>query len=140
MASQKISQLPNGAPAQNTDQIVVARTGANYRLTIKDLRTQAINAQIGTTYTLLATDQNALVTLTNANAITVTVPTNADQPFPIGAAVDLAQLGAGQVTIVGDTGVTVNGTPGLKLRTQYSGATIIKLDTNQWVLLGDLSA
>ena len=53
MASQKISQLPNGAPAQNTDQIVVARTGANYRLTIKDLRTQAINAQIGTTYTLL---------------------------------------------------------------------------------------
>lgn len=140
MPSRKISQLSNGAPAQNIDQIVVARTGANYRLTIKDLRTQAINAQIGTSYTLVAADQDSLVTLTNGSAITLTVPTNANQPFPVGAAVDLVQMGAGQVTVVGDTGVTVNATPGLKLRTQYSGATLIKLDTNQWVLLGDLTA
>lgn len=140
MASRKISQLSNGAPAQNIDEIVVARTGANYRLTIKDLRTQAINDQTGTAYTLVAADQNALVTLTNGSAITLTVPTNAAQPFPVGAAVDLVQMGAGQVTVAGDTGVTVNGTPGLKLRTQYSGATLIKLDANQWVLLGDLTA
>ena len=36
--------------------------------------------------------------------------------------------------------VTVNGTPGLKLRAQWSAATLVKRDTNTWVLIGDTSA
>ena len=103
-------------------------------------KTQTINAQTGTTYTLVLTDSSKLVTLSNAAAIALTVPTNASVAFPVGTSVDLAQVGAGQVTFAGDTGVTVNATPGLKLRAQYSGATLVKTATDTWLLVGDLSA
>ena len=85
-------------------------------------------------------DLAKLVTLSNAGAITLTVPLESSVAFAIGDRIDLLQKGAGQVTIVGAGGVTVNATPGLKLRSQWSSATLIKLDTNSWVLLGDLQA
>ena len=97
----------------------------------------AVNAQTGTTYTTVLLDNNKVVTLDNASAITLTVPTNASVAYPTGAQVHLYNKGAGQVTVVGDTGVTVNASNGLKLRAQYSVATLIKLDTNTWVLIGD---
>lgn len=99
-----------------------------------------LNDQTGTTYTLALTDLAKLVTLSNAGAITLTVPLNASIAFAIGDRIDLLQKGAGQVTVVGAGGVTVNGTPGLKLRAQWSSATLVKLDTNTWVLIGDLQA
>ena len=99
-----------------------------------------INAQTGTTYTLALTDDGDLVSLSNAGAITLTVPTNASVAFPVGTQVHLAQLGAGQVTIVGAGGVTVNGTPGLKHRAQYSAVTVIKVATDTWLAVGDLAA
>lgn len=102
--------------------------------------TTSINAQTGTTYTLVLADNSKLVTLDNGSGIIVTVPTNASVAFPTGSVINLAQLGAGQVTISGDTGVTVSATPGTKLRTQYSGGALIKTGTDSWLLLGDLSA
>ena len=99
-----------------------------------------LNDQTGTTYTLALADLAKLVTLSNAGAITLTVPLNSSIAFALGDRIDLLQKGAGQVTIVGAGGVTVNATPGLKLRAQWSSATLIKLDTNSWVLLGDLQA
>ena len=97
-----------------------------------------INAQTGTTYTPVLADNGKLVTLSNASAITLTVPTNASVAYPTGAQVNIEQIGAGQVTVVGDTGVTVNGT-GTKLRTQWSAATLVKLGTDSWTLIGDLA-
>jgi hypothetical protein len=68
------------------------------------------------------------------------LPTNAATAgFGVGDQINLLQTGAGQVT-VGGAGVTINGTPGLKLRAQYSSATLIKRATDTWVLIGDLSA
>jgi hypothetical protein len=99
-----------------------------------------LNTQTGTTYTLVAGDAGDLVTLNNASPITLTVPLNSSVEFAIGTQITIAQTGAGQVTVAGAVGVTVNATPGLKLRTQYSAATLIKLATNSWILIGDLSA
>ena len=99
-----------------------------------------INTQTGTTYTLVLADATKLVTLSNASGITVTVPTNTSVAFSTGTQINFAQLDSGQVTFVGDTGVTVNATPGLKLRAQYSSASLIKISTNTWLLIGDLSA
>jgi hypothetical protein len=98
----------------------------------------AINAQTGTTYTPVLADNGKLVTLSNASAITLTVPTNASVAYPTGAQINIEAIDAGQVTIVGDTGVTVNGT-GTKLRTQWSAATLVKLGTDSWTLIGDLA-
>ena len=90
-------------------------------------------------YTLIATDVGTLVEINMASANTLTVPTNASVAYPIGAQINLLQTGAGPVT-VGGAGVTINGTPGLKLRAQWSAATLIKRGTDTWVLIGDLSA
>jgi hypothetical protein len=111
-------------------------------LTNKTLTSPAINAgtnnQTGTTYTLALTDNGKIVTLSNASAITLTVPTNASVAFPIGTQIFLTQLGAGQVTV--SSSATLRATPGAKLRTQYAAAALIKLDTDTWVLSGDIVA
>ena len=107
--------------------------------TINDARQNlTLNAQTGTTYTLVLTDNGRLVTLNNAVAITVTVPLNATVAFPIGAIVNLQQIGAGQVTVAGASGVTLNGT-GTSTRVQWSAASLIKTATDTWTLIGDIS-
>ena len=99
------------------------------------------NQQTGTSYTLVIGDaSNRLVELSNAASITVTVPLNSSVAFPIGSQVMLLQTGAGQVTVAGAGGVTVNSNPGLKLRAQWSSATLIKRATDTWVLVGDTTA
>jgi hypothetical protein len=100
-----------------------------------------LNNQTGTTYTLVASDAGDLVTLTNASAITLTVPTNASVPFANGTQITITRAGSGSVTVAGATGVTVNSADNfLKLRAQWSSATLIKTDTNSWILIGDISA
>jgi hypothetical protein len=102
---------------------------------------QAIeNAQTGTTYTLVLADAGKMVTLTNASAITLTIPTNASVAFPVNTRIDLLQYGAGQVTI-GGAGVTINSSGSkLKLSGQYSGASLWKKATDTWVLIGDIAS
>ena len=99
-----------------------------------------INAQTGTTYTLVSGDVNKLVTLNNAAAITVTIPNGV---FTTGQQINLQQLGAGQVSIVSD-GTTVLTSTGAtstapKLRAQYSAATIVCTSSNNFTVIGDLS-
>lgn len=96
-----------------------------------------LNAQTGTTYTLLSSDVNKLVRSSNAGAVTVTVPNGV---FTTGQQVHLQATGAGQVTVASDGTTTITSTPGLNLRTQYSAATLICTGTNTFTLVGDLSA
>ena len=97
-----------------------------------------INSQTGTSYTLAAADNGKIVTLDNSSAITVTVPANSSVAMPTGAMVNIMQKGAGEVSVTGATGVTVNSGNGYKSRAQYSVATVVKLDTDSWVLIGDI--
>lgn len=107
--------------------------------TINDARPSiTLNPQTGTTYTLVLTDNGRLVTLNNASPITVTVPLNSSVAFPTGSIVNIQQIGAGQVTVAGASGVTVNGT-GTKLSAQWSAASIIKTATDTWTLIGDIT-
>ena len=108
---------------------------------INDLAFGVFNAQTGTTYTLALTDVAKVVTLTNAAAITVTVPTNASVAFPIGTQILLYQGGAGQVTISPAGSVTVRsqGTK-LKITAQYGVAGLLKVATDEWVAFGNLAA
>ena len=101
----------------------------------------AINAQTGTTYTTVLADDGKLVTCSNASAIALTIPPNSSVAYGIGTQINIAQLGAGQVTITAGAGVTLNssGTK-LKLKDQYAVATCVKTDTNTWFVVGNLSA
>ena len=91
-------------------------------------------------YTTVLTDRDSLIEINSASATTLTIPTDASVNYPVGTSFDILQTGAGQVTIAGAGGVTVNATPGLKLRTQWSSATIFKRAANTWVVYGDLTA
>ena len=93
-------------------------------------------AQAGA-YTLAISDQRNIVEMSGGG--TLTIPLNATVAFPILNQITVIQTGASQVTIAGAGGVTVNATPGLKLRTQWSSATLIKRATNTWVAIGDLT-
>ena len=84
--------------------------------------------------------RDGLVECNKATGFTVTIPANSTTAFPVGTSIDILQVGAGQVTIAGAAGVTVNATPGLKLRAQWSSATLFKRATDTWVVMGDLSA
>jgi len=98
------------------------------------------NAQVGTSYTLQASDAGALVTLSNASAITLTVPPSV---FAAGQVIDIQQIAAGQVTLAAGSGVTITSTGATaaapKLRTQYSGASIICTASNIFTVLGDIA-
>lgn len=100
------------------------------------LSTQTINAQTGTTYTLVASDASKLVTCANSGAITVTVPAST---FAAGQRVDLLVLGAGMVTVAAGSGMTLNGTPSLVSRAQYSAFTVLFLSATSAVVVGDLA-
>jgi hypothetical protein len=90
-------------------------------------------------YTLVLGDAGKLIRCTKATAMTILIPTNATQAYSIGQRVDIMQYGAGQVTVSGDTGVTLRSTPTNKLRATYSTASIIKIATDEWVLAGDVA-
>ena len=91
-------------------------------------------------YTLILSNKDQVVEMNVGSANTVTVPADSSVNFPIGTQIDILQVGSGQTTVVAGSEVTINATPGLKLRTQWAGATLRKRAANTWVLVGDLTA
>lgn len=91
-------------------------------------------------YTPTIQDDGKIVEINSGSQNTFTIPPNSSVPFPIGTQINIIQTGTGQTIIAAGLGVTVNSTPGLKLRTQYSTATAIKRGTNLWILVGDIVA
>ena len=98
-----------------------------------------VNAQSGTSYTLVLGDASDAVECANAAAITLTVPTNASVAFPVGTVLEVVQTGVGQVTIAAAGGVTVNTAGTMKTRAQWSVITLRKRGTDTWILAGDLA-
>jgi hypothetical protein len=100
----------------------------------------AINAQTGTTYTLAAGDLNDLVTLDNASGITLTVPPSV---YSANDVINIAQIGAGQVTLAEGVGVTINSTGATAeapvLRAQFSAATVICTAADTFLVVGDIA-
>jgi hypothetical protein len=84
-----------------------------------------------------------LTTLSNASAIAVTIPLNSSVAYPVGAQINMAQLGAGQVTVSGAGGVTLVSTGATaatpKTRAQYSTLTCVQTSTDNWIVMGDIS-
>ena len=91
-------------------------------------------------YTLVLTDADKIVEMNVATANNLTVPLNSSVAFSIGTQILLAQYGAGQTTLVPTSGVNIRSTGSkLKLSGQYSGATLIKIATDEWYLFGDIT-
>lgn len=96
---------------------------------------QTIDAKTAN-YTLVTADAGKVITMNSSSALTLTV--NGSLDLATGQRVDILQLGTGQVTVSASS-ATVNATPGLKLRAQYSGASLLCTGTDTYVLAGDLT-
>jgi hypothetical protein len=135
-------------PATSNDTLVgkaTTDTLTNKTLTSPTITTPTqrltLNAQTGTTYSLVVGDATyKLVTLSNAAAITLTVPPSL---FAIGDTINIQQIGAGQVTFAAGSGVTITSTGATsaapKLRAQFSAATVVCTAANTFTVLGDIS-
>jgi hypothetical protein len=92
-------------------------------------------------YTLALTDQNDIVEMNVASANNLTIPLNSSVAFPIGTEIQVLQYGAGQTTIVATGGVTTRSKSGqLKIANQYTGVTLVKVGTDEWYVIGNLTA
>ncbi len=92
-------------------------------------------------YTLSSLDErDDLIEVASLSPTTITIPANSAVAYPVGTSIDILQTSTGQVTIAAGAGVTVNATPGLKLRAQWSSCTLFKRATDTWVVMGDLTA
>ena len=115
------------------------RTNGSGTLTWQDDLYVTKNTQT-TNYVLDLTDDNKLVEMNLATANTLTIPTNTVVAFPIGTQILIAQYGAGQTTVTAAVGVTLRSSGGkTKIAAQYGLATLIKRDTNEWYLAGDIT-
>lgn len=119
-----------------TDKIIVGDGTSAIEFAPSTILTNSQSAA----YTLVLSDKDKMVEIGSASAVNLTVPLNSSVAYPVGSQINILQTSTGQVTIVGAAGVTVNGTPGLKLRSQWSSATLIKRSSDTWVAIGDLSA
>lgn len=137
-----------GSVTLSIDSTVTTLTGSQ-TLTNKTLTAPIINgglinltlnAQTGTTYTSVATDSGKLVTLSNAGAITLTLPPSV---YAIGEQINFVQLGAGQVTFAQGAGVTIVSTGATasapKIAKQYAAATAICTASNTFLVIGALA-
>ncbi len=112
----------------------IGATGADVN-TLVTTNTQSNN------YTLVITDRDKIVEISNAAVRTVTVPPNSSVAFSIGSQIMIARGDTGSVQILEGTGVTIDSSNNNTfLQYQYSGATLVKKSTDGWWLFGDLSA
>jgi hypothetical protein len=90
-------------------------------------------------YQIVLEDDGKIIEMNSATTNYVTVPTAATTNFPVGTSITILQVSDGQTIVEGAVGVTINATPGLKLRAKWSSATLVKRAANLWVLMGDLT-
>jgi hypothetical protein len=94
-------------------------------------------------HVLEISDAGRTIEIDAANANTVTIPTNASVPFLVGTQIAFIQTGPGQTSFAAANGVTttiLSKNSNKKIASRYSPATLIKKDTDTWILIGDLTA
>lgn len=105
-------------------------------LALKADATPAINAQTGTTYSLQASDNGKVVTLSNGSAITLTIPAG----LGVGFNCLCVQIGAGQVTFAASSTTLNQRQSFTKIAGQYGIASVVAYATNVFALGGDMAA
>lgn len=102
---------------------------------------RAIIVEADTNRTLSLEDAGDFIIATNVEPTTISIPTNDSVAFTTGTEIDFIQKGAGELTISGDTGVTLNGVSAgsTAVTAQWGGATIKKIDTNEWIIVGKIN-
>ena len=135
-------QYINTLSSNAQSQLDLKATLASPALTSPSI-SYAINAQTGTTYTSVLADAGKIITTSNGSAITFTIPPNSSVAYPIGSSLTVISIGAGLTTFAQGSGVTIASTGATAtapiMRIQHSSATAIKIGTDLWQVVGDIS-
>ena len=92
-------------------------------------------------YTLVLTDAGKVIEINSGSSENVTIPPNSSVAFPVGTQIVVVRLGAGAVVIVEGSGVTTRSDGDKnKIKSQYSSCVLIKHETNEWYILGNLDS
>ena len=87
----------------------------------------------------LGTHEGVFLYSDNASAVTVNVPTNASQAFPVGTEIDIIQAGAGTVGLVPASGVNLNGAnTSIPITAQWGAVTIKQIVADNWIVVGKI--
>ena len=100
------------------------------------------NDQTGVAYTLVLTDGDLkTVWMNNAAANILTIPPNSGVAFAVGTKINVMMEGVGVTTVLGDTGVTVNGgvAGSVVINNRYQGCTLTKRAVDTWIVSGDVT-
>jgi len=104
-----------------------------------------LNDQTGTTYTTVLSDSyQVLVTMNNASANALKIPTNASVAHPVGTVITVLNKGAGLCTISAVTSGTTTilsagATAAAPTLAQYKSAALIKTATDTWYVVGAIA-
>ena len=132
VARWRIEGQPYDVLQIRTDGTILAGDGTAPPLPAEG--TVQLRTYADTSVTLQVADAGAEVEFTSDEAVTVTIPADT---FPVGAVMNVRQIGEGAVTIQGDEGVTLRAPNGSSLAQQYSTASLVQRADNEWVLSGD---
>jgi hypothetical protein len=92
-------------------------------------------------YTLVLADAGKVIEINSGSSENVTIPPNSSVAFPLGTQVVVVRLGAGAVVIVEGAGVTTRSDGDKnKIKSQYSSCVLIKHETDEWYILGNLDS
>jgi hypothetical protein len=145
MAERKISELTSitGGELADDDLFLVVDTSATqtkklsktqlFQQVLSEPHFYTVTQETGTSYSFDSDDANYFITLNNASAISVTIPTNASVGLSIGTKNYVCQTGSGTVTISGASGVTLKAHRSTSTAGVGDVITIIKIDDDEWV-------
>ncbi len=92
-------------------------------------------------YVLDLADAGSMVRMSSESDTTISVPNNSSVAFPIGTRIEVFRSGSGELSILPESGVTVNSEHSrLRIASQWQVAILTKYLTNTWVLTGSLKA
>lgn len=114
--------------------------GTNLYFTEARIRTE-VEEDLSVAYTLVLADaDHKWKTLTNASAITLTVPPQSSVAWPANTYIEIMQGGAGQIAFAEGAGVTILVNENLTRYTNgiYAVAALKRLEENVWVVFGNL--
>jgi len=98
-----------------------------------------ISTETGSTYTLDINDAQTLIISDRAGGTTITVPPNSSVAFPIGTRIRISKIGtSGNCNINEGTGVTINNWNSAPAVRSMGTGELIKIDTDEWMLTGDI--
>lgn len=130
----KIMYGPKAAGAWPAGVSLVGSAGANGTdYTERSISTQAAD------YVCVLADANQFIKATKATAQTITIPPQSSVAWAANTVLSGAQYGAGQVTIVAGSGVTLRYAPGLKTSEQYAVWEARRIASDEWLVYGRLA-